>query len=255
MKIIYHLEAKEEILLENDSLADFSVDIEDAEIVFQLDCGKIRSIKVIFNGLPLKYVNGDIIDPYYPEKRMIAYKIVSYIANRLLIQSGVDCFDPQEILNDNEQVLPETNEERLNWESKRKRISKSLKISYSIRGFANLSDYAAKYNYADVYSNFADGIRAKNLITKYVSLYKVIERFFDSTGEYFDRAVSNYVSQFDPYFTDSKVRDLRILRNRCMHPTHNQGHITSDNIELMKQLAAGIKDLDKLARLLVERHP
>ena len=91
MKIIYHLEAKEEIPLEKDSLVNNRVDIEDAKIVFQIVCGRIRSIKVIFNGLPLKYVNGDIIDPYYPEKQMIAYKIVSYIANRLLIQSGVDC--------------------------------------------------------------------------------------------------------------------------------------------------------------------
>jgi len=255
MKVIYQLEAKEEIAVESISITDIKLDTESADVVFQLDSRNIRDVKVIFGGLPINFIDKDTIDPYYPEKRIVAYKIFAYIANRILIQTSKDCFDPLEILNGREVVFPETEQEKLIWNTKRKHIITLMDTSLSISGYANLLDYKNKYIYADAYSNFADGIRAKNLITKYESFYKVVEKYFDNTGRAFDQEVSNYISRFDSSFTADYIHTLRILRNRCVHPGHRNGHISSDNVELIKELVREIQNLNKLARLLLENPP
>jgi len=255
MRVVYQLEVKNEIAIEDTPLTDIKFDIEDAEIGFKINSRRLKAVKVVFRELPINFTEEGIIDPYYPEKRILAYKIFSYIANRILIQTGIECFDPQEILNADGKVFPETIEEERIWNTKRKRFVKSLNMSWSILGFVKFSDYKDKYIYADAYSNFADGIRAKNLITKYVQFYKVLETFFDKKGSDFDNEVGSYVSRFDSEFTPDRIKTLRILRNRCMHPQHGNGHISSDNIELMNELGRELKTLCNLVNLLLENPP
>ncbi len=256
MKLEYSLALKNKIVVEGYESDLVQLNIEDAEIYLEIDTDNLlKNVKVLFKGLPIKWERNDLISPYYPEKRISAYKIYSYLANRILIQTSQDSFDLEKVLHMHGNVSPETEEEIECFQKYRKRVFTDLQCSYSILGSVRFTDYEEKHHYSEAFSNFADGLKTNSLITRYEQFYKIIEAFFDGTGATLDGRVSDYVYQFDPEFTPDHLRNLRILRNRCIHPQHNQGHISSENIELLEEVNAKVSNLKKLVSLLLENPP
>ena len=60
--------------------------------------------------------------------------------------------------------------------------------------------------------------------------YKIIEYFFDEEGLMLDNAVSRYISQFGPHFSVEKIKTLRWVRSRCIHPRAIHGHLSPEDI-------------------------
>ena len=256
MRVEYNLELNTEINVEDHKGVSVQLNLEGAEVYLTIDDDTfLKNIKIVFSGLPIQWERDDLIHPYYPQTKISAYKIFSYVSNRILIQTALDAFDIQSVLNMDVEATPETEKEIESYKKSRKRCFSSLTACYTIIGSANLTDYDDKYQYSEAFSNYADGLKTNNLVTKYEQFYKIIEAFFNETGSSLDQMVSDYVCQFDSTFTPDHIESLRLLRNRCIHPQHRHGHITSENIELLEEITRKVEKLKKLASLLLENPP
>ncbi len=254
MKVTYELNLKENITIDNYNKEKYLWPIEGSEVIFLIDeqSKKIIDLKIVFSGLPIKYTENNLIDPYYPETKFVAYKIATYISNYLLFNSSTEVFDSKDLLIKDIEAEPETKEELSIWGSSRKQIYSDLKVTYSILGSVNINEVAQKYTDATAYSHYADGLRNNNIISSFEQYYKIIETYFNLSGTSLDRAVSQYATNFDPKFTPQYVENLRIIRNRCTHAQHNHGHITTDDLDLLNLVVVKIEELKNLCRCLIE---
>lgn len=255
MKVEYKLEPKEKVAHEESDLSTDLLRLDGADIIIDAEEGFLKSIRIVFTGLPILWETDTLINPHYYEVQIIAYKISAYLYNRILVQTGQDAFDIDAILRSNGELTPETEEESETINNHRKRVSTKLVTSYSILGSINLADYEAKYHYAEAFSNYVDGEQSSNLITKYEKYYRVIETFYRKTGTDLDQSVSNYICQFDSSYDTQCIETLRLLRNRCTHPQHKRGHINSGNVVLLRELSPKIRSIQTLAKLLLEHPP
>lgn len=254
MKVTYEISLKENVAIENYNNEDRCWNIESSEVHFFIDEeSKLRRLTIVLNGLPIKYDKYNVLNPYYPETKYTAYKVATYISNFFLFSSFVEVFDSRDLLKQNIEAEPETVEEVAIWNSCKKRICSDLQVMYSVLGSVNIDTTAQKYTNATPYSHYADGLRNNNIISSFEQYYKIIETYFHATGEALDNAVSKHAIQFNPEFTPQYVRDLRRIRNRCVHAQHDHGHITTDDLYLFNLVSTKIEELKRLCRCLIEK--
>ena len=252
MIIEYTVEPISDVVFENISGMSEKMRIDGADITFDLDeKQKLKTIRVSFSNFPMKWEKADIIDPDYPELHSQIFKILKYTVDRIHLQVKNNSFDLIRADDYKIQVFPETKEEKENWSKFRKLVSKSIEISFSFLGTADTSDYESRYNHAQAFSNFTDALNTDSMIVKYECFYKVIETFFTTKGSELDSEVSAFMQNFDVGFSDKDFQKLRNIRNRCIHPQHNNGHIASNDLEGLCDLSIYTKELAKIAELLL----
>jgi hypothetical protein len=253
MIIEYMLEPTSEVVFESSLGIPEKFQLDGADIYFDLDENNtLKTIWVSFSGLPMKWEREDLIDPHYPETRDPAFRVIKYLTDRIQLQVKQNAFNISNFDNIKCEVLPETEEEKHNYKKFRKRIQKALVMNYSILGAVDTKDYELKYAHAQAYSNFTEAMNANNPNTKYERLYKVIETFFTSKAGVLDTEISMFMQKFDKGFMPEDFQQLRDIRNRCIHPQHRKGHIASNDLELLNDLAIHTKELEKIAELLLD---
>ena len=60
------------------------------------------------------------------------------------------------------------------------------------------------------------------------------------------------MSKYHPSFSVKQFEELRLLRNRCMHPG-KEGHISSDEIGLLEEVSQKLPVLEMIAKLLLDK--
>jgi|MTBAKSStandDraft_2_1061841.scaffolds.fasta_scaffold12309_2 uncharacterized protein with HEPN domain len=250
----YSLTPDVEIQFENENQVELKIVIEGADVLFVVDEKKIlNEIKVSFSGLPLKWAQGrkNVISQSYPEIKNPAFRIYSYIIDTILLKSNQLAYDLKRFEDVPCRIIPETEGERETFSKCRKEVIRAFEMSWSNVDSVNISDFEGKYHLANALSNLSDGIKAENLITKYERYYKLIESFFNDRGQRLDEKVSAFVKQHKSEFTTLEFEELRILRNRCIHP-QKSGHISTNDPTLVAEVSEKINKLEDIARLLIE---
>ena len=214
----------------------------------------LEAIVLEFSGVDLSYTQEGSIVPAPAQLQEEAYRVANYIANRLYVQTSFDAIDPQSVLLKAPMVFPENSQEEAEFKTTPRRMWTSVKLGGSIRGTFNPGSYARSFDHSAAHGYYADALRAASLFQKFELLYKIVEYFFSEEGLALDTAVSAYVVAYDSTFTPDVVRNLRILRNRSVHPRSRKGHISPENIASVSEVRAGMRSLDKLAGLLLD-HP
>ena len=73
-------------------------------------------------------------------------------------------------------------------------------------------------------------------------------------GVKLDAAVSQYVLQYDSKYNQAKIKYLRELRNRCVHPLAHYGHVNSENLKSIREVRTALPIMRSLA-LLIKSSP
>lgn len=216
--------------------------------------GNLEAAIVEFNGVDLSYTLEGRIDPAPDPLQEQAYRVANYIANRVYIQTSFDAIDPQCVLLETPNVFPENPNEETEFKRTPRRMWASVNVDYLIQGIFDPSPYDLGFEHSAAHGYYADALRTASLFQKFELLYKVVEYFFSEEGSALDTAVSAYVAAYDSSFTPQAVSELRLLRNRSVHPRARKGHVSPENIASVREVRASMRSLDKLAALLLE-HP
>ena len=165
------------------------------------DEGTLEAIVIEFNSVDLIYTPEGRIDPAPAHLQEQAYRIATYIANRIYMQTSIDAIDPQHTLLHAPEVFPEDPDEEAEFKRTPRRMWTSINFGYSIRGTFDPTPYNLGFDHSAAHGYYADALRAASLFQKFELLYKVIEYFFAEDGPALDKAVSTYASAYDASFT------------------------------------------------------
>ena len=81
-----------------------------------------------------------------------------------------------------------------------------------------------------------------------------MEYFFPQESAALDAAVSSHVAPDDATYTPAVVEQLRLLRNRSIHPRAKKGHVNPQNIAEVMEVQSALPQMRRLSSLLLA-HP
>ena len=252
MRVEYTLTPKKEATVKDTEASQYLYKIDQTEVTIFVNESKIKKLKIAFPGIGYDVSQwGEQTKIILHEKELHynAYNICSYISNRILTESGVDAFDCNEFIdNDAPEIYPENQQEKEDTVRYKTVHSRIFRIVQSIENFADLDKFGEGYQYEKAYTAYADGLRANSIFTRYVQYYKAIE---DMAGDKeIDEKVSSITKIKNPKFDKSRFGELRLLRNRCEHPHQSKGHLSSSDIQHIKEVEKNLPDLAQIAKIL-----
>lgn len=255
MEVIYRLPAKPDVDLPV-RFGTAPIKIDDAEVRWEISSGgKLNTVVLRFPGQTLRFDNRGVILSTFPELESRAYRLSTYVANRLYQQTSFDAIDPETVLS----VTPELYAESLHEEgvlaNHLRTVHSSRSVKWAIRRTFEPSDYPALFRHSAALALYTDGLRVKSPFQKYELFYKVIEYFFPKQGRALDSAVSAYAQQYDPRFSASQIETLRLLRNRVIHPHARNEHVNPETLEAIYEVRDNLRLLQVLASLLFQHPP
>lgn len=187
------------------------------------------------------------------EKEVEAHSFANYIANMLYVETGKCDFTKVGTPD----YVPETEEDRRGLEGMTFTRSVSISLRASLRGSADLSQQAlSRYmNQKDALAMYVDAKKMSNPTGKYREFFRVIEHYFPYEGPRFDRETHNYLVRSDSKYTEGFIKQLRLLRNRCSHAKRVRDYITSNDLNGMKEVQEKTRDVERIAKLLLDNPP
>ena len=255
MRVEYTLIPKQEATVKDTIVSPYVFQIDDAEVTIEINEHKINKLKIAFCGIgyDLSLLGKQTkIVLHEKELRYSAYKLCSYISNRIFTESGTDAFDCNEFIdNDAPEIYPENEKEQEDISCADIFRSHIFRFVQSIENFVDLEEWHSEgYKYEKAYTAYADGLRANSVFTRYVQYYKAIEAIVGDKG--IDDKVSNITESKNPKFDKSRFGELRVLRNRCEHPHQSKGHLSSSDIQHIKEVEENLPDLVQITKILLD---
>lgn len=223
--------------------------IGNSDIEFSFDCEhKLTSINVFIPNAKVTYNNQGAIEPLDKSKDVEAYLVANYVANVLQEETG-KC-DIRKI-PDIPQYVPESQQEEIELEGKTFVLRESFGITaLLIIPFDFSEETLNKYlGRTDALAIYSDAKRMSNPIGKYREFFRVLEYFFPFEGREFDTKASEYFQKYNRKYTEKYIRDLRQLRNQCTHA--RKDYITSNNLAKIEELRSKQKEIQDMAKLLI----
>jgi hypothetical protein len=213
--------------------------------------GHLEAVTLEFAGAEMRYNENGAILPTYPELEEEAYRVANFVADRLFVQTACDAIDPDEVFSEAPAIAPENANEENEFKTKYKSIWKALKIGWAAHGLFEPAAYGLGFNHSAAQGYFADALRSASNFQQFELLYKVVEYFFPEEGAALDAAVSAHITPHDATYTPTAVEQLRLLRNRSIHPRARRGHVNPQNIAHVKEVHAALPRMRQLASLLL----
>ncbi len=259
LKVIFTLKPNKDIPIADDSDLDVKTDIQNAAIEASIEDALLTEVKVVFSDIeysPCDDKSGKFCIHNIHDLKYEAYHLCTYVSNYILADCGIDAFDCEKIFRDGSLISVEPNSIGF-W-----KISLfSQKASFERQFNLNSNLIRNAYKFEKFYTNYADGLRAKNLTTKYVQYIKAIEalgvagNIFDNwNSESAGKNLSDCLSQFDNKYTVDHIKELKDIRNRIEHPfPHNEEerkHISSSDRKLLELVDRKLKDLSAIISIL-----
>lgn len=230
------------------------VQLEDAEVLWNIDTNKrIKDITIIFREVDIIKDSSGVILTTNRELDEKAFKIATYISNKIFLGTGIDGLDPETILYNSPSILPENEKEKEIIKRSKKQGFKIVKGTVTIVKPFKLEELEEDIKHSRAIAFYAEAKRTEGSIQKYELLYKVIEYFFpNKTGEALDKAASDYCKQYEPTYGDKEfIESFRRLRNRCIHPD-NKDHVNLEDLASIREVIDMVPKIEKLVELLLK---
>lgn len=230
------------------------IKLEDAEILWDIDTNKIlRSVYIVFNGVDIVKDSAGVILTTNRELDEKAFKIATYISNKIFLDTGIDGLDPTKVLDNSPIILAENAGEKDIIEKSKKKGFVTLDVIVIDSKPFELDKFQEDIIYSEVITFYAEAKRTKNLIQKYELLYKIIEYFFpNKIGDKLDKAVSDYCKQYNSAYGSEKfIESFRKLRNRCIHPAHKE-HVNLENLSSIRDVVDMVPQIEGVVKILLD---
>jgi len=255
MRVTFKLELKEPIAVSPGVDPNGSIRLGRGSVAWVIDSeNKLEAISISFDGMPLKRTREGPIDTWYPELHDEAHRLGLYAANRVFLQTKVDAVPFQSMFDGTPSIEAETSEEEEVMRTRRHIVEKALKLAWNHVSDFNPSSYDDLFPNSEALADYCDALRVESPFLKFQQFFKVIEHFVDAKDNVFDRLASEHASKYDPRFVPSEIQELRLLRNRCTHPQHRLGHISSEKRASLAEAEGKLEAVRKLALIFLE-HP
>lgn len=216
--------------------------------------GHLEAVVLEFTGAEIRYNENGAIMPTYPELEEKAYRVANYVANRLYIQTAFDSIGAEFVLQEAPAISPESPHEENEFRTKFKAIWKAIGLGWATHGLFEPASYSHGFDHSAAWGYFSDAQRAASEFQQFELLFKVVEYFFPEESKDLDVAVSAHISPHDASYTQTVIEQLRLLRNRCVHPRAKRGHVNPENIANIREVHASLPQMRQLASLLLS-HP
>ena len=258
MKAIYKLPVKQGLVIKVQS-GNIPIKLDNTEVRLDVDeYDHLNCVTLIISGAELRRESSGTIISSYPELEELVFRMTTYIANNILIQTGFDALCLENVL-DTPDILPESCEEEEVFANNTITVRSSLIGSYTIQRDFRPEECITGFNHTAAFASCADGLRITSPFIQYEQFYKVIEHFFKEKGDKLDAAVSKHVKHVlkrNSKYGQAQIEKMRKLRNRCIHPNSysHLGHANPENIKSVEDVRAELPLMRDLALLLL-RHP
>ena len=223
MKIIYAYQAK----IHCSCLEQNVIAMDGATISFVLNEEKLESLQICFPNVNVREFEGNFKEKEigYTKK---AFKIATYISNRVFLQSGIDVFQtPVSLFDVSPKYEMETEEEKTLWSTLKKMAVASIYGTFCAVNDIEACKYVEGYQCSLAYSYYADAMRVQNPFLKYRLLFDVLQTYYDAAhGDKFDQLVSDDIQKSSNNYNREFIEKLRKIRNGIEH--HNRG----DNLNI-----------------------
>ena len=219
--------------------------------------GNLLNLVLTVHRQPLRFSETGYISLEYPELSERIYRVASFVADRIKVQTLQDVVDTNLFISSSASWgQPEDETEVAECKGKSMCVSGTpCQLLWNNCRHFDPSGFATDATHPHVYSFLADSFRASSVFQKYDLLYKVVDYFFDPLKkEALYSAVSEHVSPFDPTYTPSVVKELHMVRNRIAHPKAKYGHLNPQNSADERAIRDRLGQMRQLAVLLAE-HP
>lgn len=223
---------------------------------------KLSAIHLIFHNVPNEDIRyDDYKHPRIPHLEIQVYNTVSYIANQIRIETGIDVIDLDfiERMFIPEDILPETIEEE---QKGNKDWISPLPIKFNVvKDVFEPLNFTGQFKLSRVLSFYADSRRVLSPFTRYEQLFKIVEYFFcdKNKKKYFDeevvREVCQHAQAYDNRFDPDTIKRLRNIRNRILHPHAEKGHLNPSDILAVRVLKPDLVLLQDLVNILLKNPP
>lgn len=257
MKVIYSLLAEPRVPLK---AVAHPVTISGVQINWQIDGNEITGVQLIISGKTIRpsSKSGTIIS-YQPDLEVLAFQIASFVTDQIYVQTGIDAFRPSAVIGNSPVLEPETPAEEQMLKLSAQTHQRSISASAALCESYDTSSLAGTYRYATAIAHLARALRAYDPFVKYEEFYKVVEYFWPLKDVAFDAAVSTYAAPKDPLFAERKIKRMRLLRNRIIHPGHAPGHaprhMEPHSLRNINEVKTELGDIERLAKFLVRMPP
>jgi hypothetical protein len=256
MRVEYTLIPKQEATVKDTEVSQYVYKIDQAEVTISVNENKIKKLIIAFCDIGYDISKwGEQTKIILREKELhySAYSICAYISNRILTESNVDAFDCNEFIDNNApEIYPENQQEKEDTARYKTVNSHIFRIVQSIENCTDLDKFGEGYQYEKAYTAYADGLRANSIFTRYVQTYKAIEAIVGDKE--IDDKVSKITETQNPKLDKYRFGELRLLRNRCEHPHQSKGHMSSSDIQHIKELEKNLPDLIQIVKILFDHY-
>ena len=223
------------------------IQLDGAKISFDLKDDKLESLVICFPGVDINDLE-DNFDGKELEYTKKAFKIATYISNRLFLDSGMEvCEEPMSLFDVSPKYETETKAEEEKWSVLQKMVFCSLPVTVCVVGEIDNRQYVKGYNCSLSYSYYADAMRVQNPLLKYRLFFDVLQTYYDSKkGDDFDRQVENDMKNINNKYNQDFFKKLREIRNKIEH--HNRGdNLNIENYDSIVEVNIHMEDLQKVA--------
>jgi hypothetical protein len=253
MKAVYRVEATTPIPV---SVPPVPVNAGGVPVEWEVEEAHVIAMRFTVAGAQLQRdpTSGAILTAT-PELEAEAFRIVTYVANSIFIQTGLDAFDPYSIVGNSAlDVMPETAEEDAEFQrDARRTATRSVRLRANVSRIFDPSTYTDNVENWPALADYADALRMQNPFLKYEQLYKVVEYF---SGRAEGAAFDHKISAMEPSFTEREIGLLRELRNRSIHAEPRRGtHLSPQNIQDVGAVLQAMPRLQVLAWRLLQSVP
>jgi hypothetical protein len=173
----------------------------------------------------------------------------------ILTLTGGDALNPQQVFSTSPVIEGETAEEKDLLARTVKSNSVSMQATASIVQILNAERLADNLPRPIAIAHLARANRAKDPFDRFEAFFKVLELYAPqgANEDKFDVPISAIAGSIDTRFTQTRVAELRKIRNRIVHSLAYGGHLDPHNIGDIELVKSNLADIGTLATILIWR--
>lgn len=256
MKFVFHIPATQSVDLTGKPLS-LAIDGIHVELVSAHNV--LSGVTFVVEGVqPEIDPNTNRVLTWIPDIEERVFALASYVADLILADSGVDAISPYQLVGNSAEVIAESPQEEAQLLRNGTTNQRSVPTSIALSKAFDVTFVTKQPAKRSAINHYARGLRSADPFVRFEEFYKAVEQFAPSpsgkalTGIPFDKEIERQASA-DKTFDANKVKTLRHLRNRIVHPLvdySRPSHLSSQQLQHINLVAAALPDMERLARLI-----